>query len=74
MESDTKKLTDTTKLLRECDAGTDCNNISPMFLMGYVCNRYLNGQINTITVLAVIYLPQICYAILYYLLSKKQLY
>lgn len=50
-----------------------CNNISPMFLMGYVCNRYLNGQINTITVLAVIYLPQICYAILYYLLSKKQL-
>lgn len=22
MESDTKKLTDTTKLLRECDAGT----------------------------------------------------
>lgn len=48
-----------------------CNNISPMFLMGYVCNRYLNGQINTITVLAVIYLPQICYAILYYLLSKS---
>ena len=23
MESDTKKLTDTTKLLRECDAGTN---------------------------------------------------
>lgn len=47
-----------------------CNNISPMFLIGYVCNQYLNGQINTINVLAVIYLPQICYAILYYLLSK----
>ena len=47
-----------------------CNNISPMFLMGYVCNQYLNGQINTITVLTAIYLPQICYAILYYLISK----
>lgn len=51
-----------------------CNNISPMFLIGYVCNQYLNGQINTINVLAVIYLPQICYAILYYLLSKNSLH
>lgn len=47
-----------------------CNNISPMFLMGYVCKQYLDGQINTITVLAVIYLPQISYAVLYYLISK----
>ena len=51
-----------------------CNNISPMFLMGYVCNQYLNGQINTITVLAIIYLPQICYAVLYYLISKTALH
>lgn len=51
-----------------------CNNISPMFLMGYVCNQYLNGQVNTITVLAVIYLPQLCYAVLYYLISKTSLH
>lgn len=51
-----------------------CNNISPMFLMGYVCSQYLNGQVNTITVLAAIYLPQICYAIIYYLLSKNFLH
>lgn len=51
-----------------------CNNISPMFLMGYVCTQYLNGQVNTITVLAVIYLPQICYALLYCLLAKTFLH
>lgn len=38
-----------------------CNNVSPMFLIGYVYQEYIQNQLSLINMLTFIYLPQIMY-------------
>jgi hypothetical protein len=42
-----------------------CNNVSPMFLVGYVYNTYLRVYMSIPQLLLIIYTPQIIYAIIY---------
>lgn len=46
-----------------------CNNVSPMFLLGYIYRNYFAGQFSILFLLAAIYLPQICYVVLYLVLT-----
>lgn len=43
-----------------------CNNVSPMFLAGYIYNNHIRGGIPFITMLACIYLPQVVYLAVFY--------
>lgn len=38
-----------------------CNNISPMFLIGYIYNQYINGMLSLPLTVFVIYIPQLLY-------------
>lgn len=47
-----------------------CNNVSPMFLIGYIYQQYLHQYIPLYMMLGLIYAPQILYAIIYLLLTS----
>lgn len=46
-----------------------CNNVSPMFLIGYIYNTYLRDYMSIPQLLMVIYTPQIIYAIIYIIVA-----
>ncbi len=49
-----------------------CNNISPMFIIGYVIHYGLNDQISPITAFLLLYIPNITVFLLRYMKYKKQ--
>ncbi len=53
-----------------------CNNVSPMFLLGYIYNGYVKAYMSVYEIIFVIYIPQIIYFVLFYvitgLISRKK--
>ena len=47
-----------------------CNNVSPMFLLGYIYNDYVKGYMSVCEILSVIYIPQIIYFVLFQVISR----
>ena len=47
-----------------------CNNVSPMFLVGYIYHDILNNSISLISLLCYIYVPELIYSCFYLILSK----
>ena len=50
-----------------------CNNVSPMFLSGYICHLVLKNRYSFLFILAMLYIPYICVTVICLILNYRQL-